>query len=119
MTLRLLWPQWQGAGTSSVTELAAELLPATVSPDRVALARLHAWTGDDFPNIAAWGIRSFSPDSLRETTRPLLDWLAATGCPKVAIHFDVDTIDSNELMLGLGAEPGGRRSMASLTSSPA
>lgn len=23
MTLRLLWPQWQGAGTSSVTELAA------------------------------------------------------------------------------------------------
>jgi arginase len=24
VTLRLLWPQWQGAGTSSVTELAAE-----------------------------------------------------------------------------------------------
>jgi arginase len=25
----------------------------------------------------------------------------------VAIHFDVDTIDSNEILLGLGAEPGG------------
>jgi arginase len=25
----------------------------------------------------------------------------------VAIHFDVDTIDSNEIVLGLGAEPGG------------
>ena len=37
----------------------------------------------------------------------LLDWLAATGCARVAIHFDVDTIDSNEIMLGLGAEPGG------------
>jgi arginase len=24
VTLRLLWPQWQGAGTSSVTELASE-----------------------------------------------------------------------------------------------
>jgi arginase len=28
-------------------------------------------------------------------------------CSKVAVHFDVDTIDSNELVLGLGAEPGG------------
>jgi arginase len=25
----------------------------------------------------------------------------------VAIHFDVDTIDSNEIVLGLGAEPDG------------
>ena len=84
-----------------------ELLPATVSSDRVALVGLHAWAGDDFPNVAAWGIASFSPDNLRETTRPLLDWLAATGCSKVAIHFDVDTIDSNELVLGLGAEQDG------------
>ena len=84
-----------------------ELLPATVSPDRVALVGLHAWTEDDFPNVAAWGIASFSPDDLRVTTRPLLDWLAATGCSRVAIHFDVDTIDSNELVLGLGAEPDG------------
>src|SRR5215472_1316226 len=84
-----------------------ELLPATVSPDRVALAGLHAWTEDNLPNIARWGIQSFSPDNLRETTRPLLDWLAAAGCSKVAIHFDVDTVDSNELVLGLGAEPGG------------
>ena len=84
-----------------------ELLPATVSPDRVALAGLHAWTEDNLPNIARWGIQSFSPDNLRETTRPLLDWLAAAGCSKVAIHFDVDTVDSNEFVLGLGAEPGG------------
>jgi arginase len=25
----------------------------------------------------------------------------------VAIHFDVDTVDSNEIVLGLGAEPNG------------
>jgi arginase len=25
----------------------------------------------------------------------------------VAVHFDVDTIDSDEVVLGLGAEPGG------------
>jgi arginase len=83
------------------------LLPATVSPDRVALVGLHSWTEDDIGNVAKWGIDFFSPDELRETTQPLEDWLAGTGCSRVAIHFDVDTIDSNELVLGLGAEPDG------------
>ena len=50
-----------------------ELLPATVSPDRVALVGLHSWTEDDFPNVASWGIRSFGHGELRESTRPLLE----------------------------------------------
>jgi len=80
----------------------------TGRPGRVALADLHAWAEDDFPNVADWGIRSFSPADLRDSTQELLDWVAATGCSRVAVHFDVDTIDSNEIVLGLGAEPGGR-----------
>jgi arginase len=86
------------------------LLPATVSAERVALVGLHAWTEDDFPNVAKWGIRSFGPDELRSSSQPLLDWLAGTGCTKVAVHFDVDTVDSNEVVLGLGAVPNGLRS---------
>ena len=83
------------------------LLPATVSPARIALVGLHSWGDDDFPNIAEWGIRSFGPDELRETSQPLLDWVAATGCSRVAIHFDVDAVDSNEIVLSLGIEPNG------------
>ncbi|MFE0458897.1 arginase family protein [Kitasatospora sp. NPDC058965] len=83
------------------------LLPATVSPDRVALVGLHSWFDDDFPNAAAWGLQTFAPDELRTSTRPLLDWLAATGCSRVAVHFDVDTVDANEVLLGLVPEPGG------------
>jgi arginase len=83
------------------------LLPGTVTPDRVAMVGLHEWTEDDIPNVAEWGIRSFGPDLLRESTEPVPAWLAATGCSKVAIHFDVDTIDSNEIVLGLGAVPQG------------
>lgn len=83
------------------------LLPGTVSAGRVALVGLHSWTEDDFPNVAEWGIQWFGPDAVRETTRPLLDWLTATGCSRVAVHFDVDTVDSREIVLGLGAEPGG------------
>ena len=36
-------------------------LPALVAPERVALVRLRAWTDDDFPNIAEWGIHCFLP----------------------------------------------------------
>ena len=83
------------------------VLPATVSADRVALVGLHSWTDDDYPHLTEWGLHSFSPDELRGSSRPLLDWLTTTGCSRVAIHFDVDTIDSNEIVLGLGAEPNG------------
>ena len=84
-----------------------QLLPATVSPERVALVGLHSWTDDDLPNIAEWGIRSFAPDELRESAQPLLEWIALTGCSRVVIHFDVDAVDSNEIVLGLGMEPNG------------
>jgi arginase len=28
-------------------------------------------------------------------------------CSQIAIHFDVDVVDSNEIVFGLGAEPDG------------
>jgi arginase len=84
-----------------------ELLPATFSPDRVAFVALHSWAEDDFPNIVEWGIQSFGPDDLRESTQPLLEWIADTGCSRSVIHFDVDAVDSNEIVLGLGMEPDG------------
>src|SRR5205823_2937715 len=83
------------------------LLPATVASEHVALVGLHAWTDDDFPNVTKWGIQIFGPVELRESTTALVDWIADTGCSHVAVHFDVDTIDSNEIVLGLGAEPDG------------
>ena len=83
------------------------LLPATLDPSRVALVGLHSWTEDDFPNAARWGISSFRPDDLHLSSQPLLDWLKASGCSRVAIHFDVDVVDSNEIVFGLGAEPDG------------
>jgi arginase len=95
------------------------LLPATVSPGHVALVGLHEWTeDDDFPNVAQWGIQTFSPDQLRQSTQPLLQWLAATGCARVAVHLDVDTVDSNEIVLGRGAVPDGLPARSSAESSP-
>src|SRR5437867_11067467 len=83
------------------------LLPATLEPRRVALVGLHSWTEEDFPNAARWGIRSFRPDELQLSSPPLLEWLKGAGCSRVAIHRDVDVVDSNEIVFGLGAEPDG------------
>jgi arginase len=83
------------------------LLPAFVDPSRVALAGVHSWDADDVPNAARWGIQLFRPDELHRSSQPLLDWLRASGCSRVAIHFDVDVVDSNEIVFGLGAEPDG------------
>jgi arginase len=35
----------------------------------------------------------------------------SSSCTRVAVHFDVDTVDSNEIVLGLGAEPDGLTSI--------
>jgi arginase len=67
-----------------------EMLPATTTADRVALVGMHDWTDPTLPAIAdEWGLSVFSPDALRSTSAPLLDWLGDTGATKVAIHFDV------------------------------
>lgn len=84
-----------------------ERLPATVDPGRFAYAGLHAGEPDALANVDAWGLTCFGPDRLRESSAPLLEWLATTGASKVAIHFDVDTVDSDEIALGLGRVPGG------------
>ncbi|BAU96409.1 arginase [Corynebacterium suranareeae] len=82
-------------------------LPATVDSSRVAIAGLHAWEEDAYVNVDKWGIRAFSPDDLRDSTQGLVDWLKSTGASKIAIHLDVDTVDSDEAALGLGKVPGG------------
>ena len=82
-------------------------LPATIHSSRIALAGLHSWAEDELPNIEAWGLATFPPAVLNQGTESLIDWLKSTGCSKVAIHLDVDVIDSNDVVLGLGMEPDG------------
>ena len=83
------YPGWHAMAVAALTghgdPSLLELLPATVPPGRVALAGLHAWAEDDITNVAGWGIESFSPSQLRSSSGPLLDWLAATGCSRVAV----------------------------------
>lgn len=82
-------------------------LPYAFPAHHVALVGVHAGEEDAFANVREWGLTVFPPDKLRLESGPLLDWLKGTGCTKVVLHFDVDTIDSDELWFGLGADRGG------------
>lgn len=77
--------------------------PVPASPSR-ACTRGPTTTS---PTLRSGVLPTFSPEDLRTSSAALLDWLAATGCHHVAIHLDVDVVDSDEIVLGLGAEPGG------------
>lgn len=83
------------------------MLPATVAPSRVVLAGLHDWEEDAYEHVGEWGLHTLAPENLRESSKPLLNWLRSTGCSKLAIHIDVDVVDSDEVVLGLGMAPGG------------
>lgn len=82
-------------------------LPATVDASHVVLAGLHVWEDDQEPFTTGWGLSTIAPSELNASPEPLLEWLRSTGCSKVAIHLDVDAVDSNEIALGLGMEPEG------------
>ena len=83
-------------------------LPATIPAQRIALVGMHNWTDDTLAPVAAeWGLTVIAPDELRTDGERALEWLRNTGASRVAIHFDVDTIDANEVQLGLGADRGG------------
>lgn len=82
-------------------------LPASVRAESFAYAGLHSGEDDALENVRAWGLPVFTPDDLREESTALVDWLKASGASKVAIHLDVDVVDSDEISFGLGEEPGG------------
>jgi arginase len=91
-----------------------DALPATVATSRVALVGLHSWEEDQVPFTEGWGLATFSPAELAESSEPVLEWWRSTGCSKLAIHWDVDSVDSDDIVFGLGMEPDGlsRRDVA-------
>ncbi len=87
-------------------EILAQL-PATVAPERIALAGTHAWDDQDPENIERWGLTRILPTSIDAFVSSVVDWVKSTGCSKVAIHFDLDVVDSDEFAFGMAHEAAG------------
>lgn len=51
------------------------------------------------------GLPIFAPEMLRETSRPLLDWLRAAGVKRLAVHWDLDVLSPEDFRSIYPAEP--------------
>lgn len=82
-------------------------LPATVAPERIALAGTHAWDDQDPENIERWGLTRIAPSAREEFVAAVVAWVRSTGCSKVALHFDLDVVASGQVAFGMAHEPHG------------
>ena len=80
-------------------------LPGTVSPNHVLLAGAHGWDDQDATNVKDWGLAVIEPAERSVFVSSVLEWLHASGCSRVAVHFDVDVIASIDVALGMAQEP--------------
>lgn len=82
-------------------------LPATVPPERVLLAGVHGWDDQDSHTHESWGLQLVPPAAEESFTNGVLEWLRGTGVRHVAVHFDLDVINSDEHSFGMAWEKEG------------
>ncbi|GAB3440433.1 arginase family protein [Phycicoccus ginsengisoli] len=82
-------------------------LPATVPPQRILLAGVHGWDDQDSHTHEGWGLQLVPPADEKDFIDRVLAWLRASGARHVAIHFDLDVINSDEHAFGMAWEPDG------------
>lgn len=84
-------------------------LPAHLDPAQVLLVGLRLGERDALARQAELGIAGLSPEDVRTSSGPVLQWLRSTGANRVAIHLDLDVLDPGELGPATALEPAGLR----------
>lgn len=86
-------------------------LPATIDKSRAFIAGLREWDpqGGTSARQKALGIPHASPEALRKTSAPVLEWLESVGAEKVVVHLDLDVLDPKEIISAVGVVEGGMR----------
>ena len=83
-------------------------LPSKVLPGYVCLAGLREY---EYPyikeRVKELGLTHFSPESISEDSKFLLDWIRSTGKNKVMIHFDMDVLDPSDILAAVADGPEG------------
>lgn len=83
------------------------MLPAKVDASKVLIAGLRSWDKGMKARQKELGIKGLSPEESRSPI--ILEWLKNTGVSKVLIHFDLDVIDPDDMIAGVGVEPDGMK----------
>lgn len=83
------------------------MLAAKVDASKVLIAGLRSWDKGMKARQKELGIKGLSPEESRSPI--ILEWLKNTGVSKVLIHFDLDVIDPDDMIAGVGVEPDGMK----------
>lgn len=91
-----------------VNEKISKALPAKVDPKNALLVGVRAWeTETIIERQKELGIESIKIADMSVNNNKVLEWLKNSGVSKVAIHFDLDVLDPNELTAVVAADPDG------------
>lgn len=89
-------------------------LPATLPGAKVLLAGVHGWDDQDSDTHESWGLDLVAPAADDDFVAAVLSWVRRSGVRRVALHFDLDVIDSNEHAFGMAWETDGISKAAAL-----
>lgn len=85
-------------------------LPAKIDPSRILFVGLRDWERDEIKvRQNEYGIKHLTPDETVSGSEKVIEWLRNTGASNVAIHFDMDVLDPNEIITAVGVVPGGMK----------
>lgn len=85
-------------------------LPAKIDPSRILFVGLRDWERDEIKvRQNEYGIKHLTPEETVSGSEKVIEWLRNTGASNVAIHFDMDVLDPNEIIAAVGVVPCGMK----------
>lgn len=84
-------------------------LPGKFDASKALIVGLRSWDKGMQERQQKLGIKGLSPAEVTDNSDAILTWLQETGASKVVIHFDLDVLDPNEIIAGVGVEPDGMK----------
>ncbi|MCC9196540.1 arginase family protein [Arthrobacter sp. zg-Y820] len=84
-------------------------LPALVPPLKILQVGLRHWDDEGIAVKERLGIQSVGITDTTEDGRRVLDWIAAAGATKLAVHIDLDVLDPRDFTSSMGRQTDGMR----------
>jgi arginase len=86
------------------------ILPAAIPPERILFVGLRDWERQQIVDRQKeYGMKHLAVADMRESSKPVLDWLKAAGAKHVLIHFDLDVLDPAEIIPAVGVVKDGMK----------
>lgn len=85
------------------------MMPGKFDVSKALIVGLRSWDEGMKERQAELGIKGLSPSEVADNSEAAMEWLKATGVSKVVIHFDLDVLDPDEIIAGVGVEPNGMK----------